>query len=388
MRIALPFLGSAVTLPLLLGQPASAQIALSSEPKITLDAEVKVEMDLDMLGRRRGQPAYSDLYTKSELSTALNLPSGFAINGTFALEPAGREVTGKDRYFAHHAGYVEELYLSWTRGPLELYAGKIHPSFGFAWEKAPGIYGNDFALGYELEQKLGAGAAVNWAEWLGLDEAFGQNYIRAEVFKDDTSFLSSSLGAARWQDGAGYRYRNRRRLGGADNTGGYTNYVLSAQGEKLRVPGGALEYNLGYSYRQPGQDSLDQGTAAGEHGYIAGFAWRIGPEDGTNLTPMVEWLRLENADAIRDLRRDVATVGLALQHGALNLSYAYNWQRDAARGARAESADEHTASIGYDLEAVAPWLKGFEGSLGWRRLRESGDAADDFGVQVVYRYKF
>ena len=103
---------------------------------------------------------------------------------------------------------------------------------------------------------------------------------------------------------------------------------------------------------------------------------------------MVEWLRLDNADGIDGLRRDVVTAGVALTRRPFTLAYAYEWQRDRERGESAGRATQHTASISYDLSQATPLLRGFEWTIGWRRLSEDGEAANDFGTQLTYGYRF
>jgi hypothetical protein len=376
---------------LLVAGPAVAEDT-EIAPGITFSGNLQIEMSLDVLGRRRDRRAHANAYTQSELDLALNLPGGFSVNGVFKLEPTGRDRGAADRGFADQAGWVDALNLTWTQGPLQLFGGKIHPRFGFAWDRAPGLYGADIAEGYELSEKLGYGAQLSWSDLAGLTESIGQHDIRFEMFQADRSALSSSAFSPRYQatdpqsGGMRWLWRNRRATGGPDNTTGTGNFVASAQGTGVPAPVGTLDYTLGYSSRRAGDDSVAAGTAATERGTVAGLAWEFALPLRITATPLVEWVRLQDAGGVRDARRDVVTAGLALARAPFTTAYAYAWQRDT--GPTPSRATEHSASITYDLGDAAPWLNGFQWSLGWRRLREEGVAANDYGTQLVYAVAF
>lgn len=380
--------------PLLLG----AGLARAEEAPVRLEANgfglegsLDTELDVDRNGRRGGRRAYTDLYNKTELELTLTLPQGVAIEGRFKSEPAPREPDGSDRAFRGQAAWVETLLLSWSEGPLRLFAGKLHPRFGFAWDRAPGLYGTDFAEGYELSEKIGFGVNLSLSELAGLDESWGRHSLQLEMFQADRTALSSSLFSYRHAvvDATGrtrYSARNRRAYGGADNTRGYQNAVLSLEGSDIELPLGSLDYTLGLSSRRAGLDSEAAGTAATERGSVAGLAWTIPLPLEMSVTPLVEWLRQRDADGIDGLRRDVLTAGLSLQRGPVTLAYAYEWLKE--RGVAPQQAVQNTASVTYDLGDLVSWLKGFDATIGWRRLREEGQSANDYGAQLHYSVNF
>ena len=357
----------------------------------SLEGSLDTELDIDRNGRRGDRRAYTDLYNKTELELTLTLPQGFAIESSFKTEPASREPDGSDRAFRGQAAWVETLLLSWSEGPLRLFAGKIHPRFGFAWDRAPGLYGTDFAEGYELTEKIGFGVNLSLSDLAGLGEAWGRHSLQLEMFQADRTALSSSLFSYRYAvvDAAGrtrYSARNRRAYGGADNTRGFRNAVLSLEGSDITMPVGSLDYTLGLSSRRAGLDSEAAGTAATERGSVAGLVWTIPLPLEMSLAPLVEWMRQRDADGIRGLRRDVLTAALSLQRGPVMLAYAYEWMKEA--GTARQRAAQNTASITYDLGDAVPWLKGFDATIGWRRLRENGQAANDYGAQLHYSVSF
>jgi len=376
--------------------PAAGQEAAAQDteilPGVTLGGSFETEFDLDVMGRRPGRRDYANLYNKSALGLYLNLPGGFTVNGVFKFEPTDRERSAANRGFADQAGWVDELTLSWVQGPLELFGGKIHPRFGFAWDRAPGLYGTDFAEGYELAEKIGFGAQLSWSDLFGVTGSIGDHDLRFEMFQADRSFLSEAAFSPRYAmtdpvtGDTRYLWRNRRSTGGADNTSGTDNWVASAEGHGVPLPLGTLDYTLGYSYRHAGDDSVDAGTGATEHGTVAGLAWEIPLPYRVTATPLAEWLRLDDADGVRDAKRDVVTAGIELARRPFSMAYAYEWQHD--RGPSPYDATQHTVSVTYDLGDAAEFLKGFEWTVGWRRLREDGATANDFGTQLAYAIRF
>jgi hypothetical protein len=365
----------------------------------TFGGGLDVELDLDRNGQRRQRSAYGDLFTKAELGLYLGMPGGFTLNFVGKFEPADRDPDGTNRYFENQAGWIDQLYLAWSRGPIEIFAGKIHPRFGFAWDIAPGLYGTDFGEEYELSEKIGFGAALSLSDLLGLSDSIGSHSLRAEFFQADRTGLSGSVLAARWldpgaTDAAGrniYRWRNRRAFGGADNTQGYGSFVLSLAGERVPMPVGALRYTVGYSQRRAGSDSVGAGTAETERGYVGGVAWEIPLPMRITATPLVEAVRLDNADGVRDARREFVTAGFELARAPFSAAYVFATQRDSDQRVGGDSfRTQHMVSLTLDVDHYIPLglLKGLAATIGWRNLREGGVGANDYGAQLAWGYKF
>ncbi|MBO1074117.1 hypothetical protein [Roseomonas marmotae] len=374
-------------------------MALGQEAFRFEDVEFEAELNLDHVGRAGSRSAFTELYVdKLELTGRFVLPAGFSIQGVFDFGRVDRPEDGSDRIFHAHAAWVDQLFLRWDAGPLRLFAGKIHPRFGFAWDRAPDIYGDDIADTYELTEKIGAGARLSLSDLTGTTERIGDHSLQIEVFHADTSALSSSLLARRWPvetalldplsgetvTDTRFAARNRRAFGGADNRRGYRSLVLSLEGEQVPLPWGRLTYNLGWSLRRAGLDSLEAGTAAAERGYVAGLAMEIELPREVVLQPLAEWVRQENADGIRGIRRDVVTLGAEVTRGPVSLSYVHAWLKD--RGGEPESARLNTVSIAYELESLVPWLKGVDALIGWRHLLEEGETSDTIGAQIAWRF--
>ena len=136
----------------------SGALTRGGSDEIVFGGEVQATIELDANGKRRSTAANGNLFTESLLAAYLLLPYGFAVNGVMRLEQTDKVPDGRGSVFREQTLWADELYLTWSRGVLDLFGGKIHPRFGSAWDRGPGLYGTDFGREYELTEKLGAGA--------------------------------------------------------------------------------------------------------------------------------------------------------------------------------------------------------------------------------------
>jgi len=210
------------------------------------------------------------------------------------------------------------------------------------------------------------------------------------VFRADRSALSGSIGARRWfidtATGQRTERRNGREVGGADNTGGFGNLVLSAEGTGIPLPTGTLDYTFGASWRKAGDDSVLAGTAATERGLVAGLAWEVPVGWQVTATPLVEVVRLENAGGVRGQDRNVATLGAEFTRRPYTL--ALTWARQSDRGPTDATVRQPAASVTYDLGDALSALEGVEWTVGWRRVTAGGESANDFGTMLAYGIRF
>lgn len=371
---------------------------------------VQGKQQVDVIGRREDRARYGVGGTENLLATWLLMPYGFALRGVARFESAPRFTP--DPPLRDHALWLDELYASWAGGPLDLYGGKIHPRFGFAWDRGPGLYGTDFGREYELTEKIGFGARLYLSDFAGLAERIGSHTLQFEAFHADRSVLSGSLFARRYFEGeaADERradpslvgrvperiprlfWRNSRGLGAPDNASGLAGRVLSLGGFGIPTPLGPAGYTLAWSEREPGEDATTIGRGANEQGYAAGAFATVALPRGLELAPLAEWVRLDEAGGFRGRTAEWLTAGAALRGGPWTFAYAWmgNREADAPRGERGVRS-QHTASATYDLAALteAPVLRGLSLTLGWRQLRQKIEGrSDDFGVAVTWEHRF
>ena len=383
----------------------TSTLARGGGDEVIFGGEVQTTLELDVNGRRRDQQAFGNLFTESLLAAYLLLPYGFAVNGVFRLEQTDRALDGRGSVFRDQTLWLDELYLTWSRGVLDLFGGKFHPRFGSAWDRGPGLYGTDFGREYEVTEKLGAGARVWISDLLGLTRAIGTHNLQAEFFEADRSALSYGLFSPRWAQQrtvvdpetgevstrTSWRWRNSRGVGGPDNTDFLGGTVLSLAGFGIPMPRGQSGYTLSWSARRPGQDAAAEGRAATEHGFTAAAFWTIPLPYRMIGAPFVEYARLDQAGGFRDRGSDWLTAGFDLRRAPWTLSYAFlqNGNEDRATGEHGTRVQQ-TASVTYDLYFVAPLpiLRTASLTVGWRRLREAGVAANDFGGLLGWAWKF
>jgi hypothetical protein len=347
----------------------------------SFDAVVVVE------AARRGEQRREAATTAADLGLRLDLPAGLAIAAVLRTEPVQ---TGAGQGLPPHASWVETLQASLDLGPLVLFAGKIHPRFGVAWQRAPGLYGADLAGEYELREKLGFGARLDLHALLGLDAARGTHALQIEAFRADTSLLSGSLFHPRWPaPEGGYRWRQGRDLGGADNTPGLGGAVLSLTGAGIALPGGEAGYSVSHSWREPGQDALAAGRAQREEGSLVFAQARFALPLGLVLEPQMELARRGAADGFAGRTTRWATGAVTLRRGPFALSYVQAsrvLREDEARLAVRQRSINATLEL--DEATGLPWLAGIALSLDARRTVEAGRRSEAAAAVLVYSAAF
>jgi len=201
--------------PYLLGLPfiALASTALAQD---RFSAEFSVEVESDFtFDADESDAELTDTFATIEGALGYQFTQQFSIQSTLVFEPV--EDATSDRFFEDQGLYAEELYLAYDFGLASVAAGKFNPSFGFAWDLAPGVFGVDFAEDYELTERVGAVVTVPFA---GLG---GTHELSLAGFVADRSFLSNSLFTERGQV--------RLEDGGVSNTSDLESFTLSLSGE-------------------------------------------------------------------------------------------------------------------------------------------------------------
>ncbi|MDO9709777.1 hypothetical protein [Paracraurococcus lichenis] len=372
---------------------------------IVFGGEVQTTLELDVNGKRRETRANGNLFTESLAAAYLLLPYGFAVNGVLRLEQTDKVPDGRGSVFREQTLWADELYLTWSRGVLDLFGGKIHPRFGSAWDRGPGLFGTDFGREYELTEKIGVGARLWASDLLGLTRTIGSHNLQVEVFEADRTALSWGALSGRWAQQRTsvdpetgetvsrtvYRWQNRRGTGGPDNTDFAGGTVVSMAGYGIPMPRGLAGYTASYAARKAGQDAVEAGRAGTEQSWTLGGFWTIPLPQRLEAAPFAEFVHADQAGGYRNRTTEYLTAGFDLRRTPWTISYAYlsNWNDDRAEGLRGTRVQQ-TASLTYDLYFVAPLpiLRSASVTVGWRRLREAGEAANDFGGLLGWAWKF
>lgn len=363
-------------------------------------------MQLDRLGRTGTGPPSTQLANKSSLYTRLWLPQGLALTGFFRFEPAPRQDPG-DRYLTDHTAWVDALYARWSLGKVSLFSGKIHPRFGLAWANAPGLYGNDIAIDYELREKLGAGVRFWLSDIVQSHRSLGQHNLQVEGFTADSSALSSGLLARRHvvpvtvtnpKTGETTILHRRRfgsdhRMGGADNIDGMGGMVVSLAGVHVQLPAamGELGYSLGWSSRRAGSDAAATPRSRSEIGLAAGVfhSLPLGPD--LNLLSMAEYVRHRASGGFRAADADWLTGTVTLQYSAYTASLTgLRRRRDDPSSLQSFRLAERIIGASVDLGQASglALLDDLSLAADWRRINDAGRIIQGVGLGVIWGLRF
>jgi len=288
---------------------------------------------------------------------------GLSAHLHLTLEQLDDPAPGENRAFRHHGLYVEEIYLRYETGRLNLRAGKTNPGFGIAWSQAPGIYGTDMAEEYELAERivLSGGVAVGGAGW-------GTHRLSAGAFfLDDSPLQHTALGHGRGT--------LDRADGGAGNTGDFSSFNLTLDGAELPLAG--LAYNLAVARQAHGTDGTEDET-----GIAAALAYETKLDGGVTVFALIEWAGFDDYGGIRGTERRYLTPALRLGWRGWNVALAYTGRETRTPGGPAADDWQAQVSAGYRF----PF--GLEIDAGWKRLREAAVGTDTLGVRLAWSFAF
>jgi hypothetical protein len=343
-----------------------------------LDIDIHAEIQADKIRRSQQSPnRLHDVFTDSEASVTLSFTPSLAVKSLLHLEPVRSPV--RDREFGGHGLYLEEFYLSFETEPLDARAGKYNPGFGITWDRAPGIYGSDFAEDYEITEGIGVGAGAT----VGSDR-LGQHRLGANAFfQDSTPLSNSALTRPRVTDADVSRPGQRHKTdGGIGNTRRLDNFTITLDGDDTFSLGG-LGYHLGYLYRSPGVTELSP-----ERGYAAGVNWTIKFTEDLALVPLAEYVFIDRREG-RATDTTYVSVAMELQWEGWRLSAARTGRKlddHATDGSGPNGGDFRdrlvTASFGYEFDF------GVGASVGWKSERAQGVSTRTLGVLLTYDYSF
>jgi hypothetical protein len=284
-----------------------------------IEGEIEVEVQNDYTFDADDPDAeLNDLFAVIEGAFTLNLTDFFSISTALVVEPVRDPGPGEDRVFEDHGLYAETLSVAVTIDRLTAFAGKINPSFGIAWDAAPGIYGADFAEDYELTERIGGGVEID------LGFGAGEHVLTANAFFADTTFLSRSV----------FTDRGRTRLsdGGPNNTESLESFSLTLDGSDLpSLPG--VAYHIGLRRQARGV-----GNPSSETGIVAGIVKEFELADDQVIEMIAEAAYFGNFDADAN-DRFYATLGGAYIRGPWNAAISYTLRDISGGGAGTNFAD-------------------------------------------------
>jgi hypothetical protein len=328
-----------------------------------------------------GVSPFTNAYSEPEVDWYANFGKYLSVNGLFKMEQVrDRSSSGA---FEDEGAWIDHLYATLSAGPFKVYGGKIHPTFGLAWDATPGLYGTDMAEDYELTEKIGVGVAAELHQ-------FGEHTFAFEAFRADTSFLSKSyFTKPKTTDATASRFwRTRHGDGGVSNTRALGNYAITLEGKD--IPGlKGFSYMVGGA-RQNGSDVLDE---LDERSVAAGFQWEIPITSRMTATPIFEWAKVWNQGGA-DTDATYYTAGLGVEFGNFWSLALYGTIKPVTDNATPDSFTDRSygASIGYDLSGLLKkqWrlFDGLGVEAGFKKDVISRDNQTTVGFAVTYERAF
>ncbi len=282
--------------------------------------------------------------------------------------------------------FMEELYVDLDFKHVAFFAGKFNPAFGLMHkaDMVRGIFSRDFALDYELTEKVGFGASLRGD---AVEHGLGRHELTAALFFEDTTILRCSLVTSPAFSEPLTTRASTLSLGdgGVANTETPNNAAIALTGGGFGFAPD-LEYHLGYRLQRASPAGLAAGTeTADEHGVSVGFRheFKIARlPGGTTVTPMVEWARLWNAGG-NEGQLEYFSAAVAVATGPWEL-----WLSGSLRSAFASpaAADIHDKVFSVSLDhQVTDWMKAGAGY----RFRQVADIGDHtIGIRLWFTHDF
>lgn len=316
---------------------------------------------------------YFEAFPTLESNFAIRPAAAFSIVGKIISEPVVDDDPGSDHFFNHAGTYVDQLYAQYDIGDLSVFAGKIHPVFGRAWDVTPGLRGTDVAEGYELTERLGGGASFSF------DAAEVKNTLVASAFTADRTVLGDSL----------FFSRGRKTLadGGAGNTGSISSIALALDGCMGADPDscyddGEFGYQFAMRYQKHGE-----GGAGNELGFVGSLNKSFELSQDSVLKFFGEMAYFRNFDGMEDDAVSF-TGSAALEFGETTLSLAYTQLRTLGTGGADETEHLFDTSIFYNLNDSIS-LAGEQWSIGagYGFDRSEGEDAQSVGLKLTAEFE-
>ncbi len=312
-------------------------------------AEFSIELESDFtFDSDESDAELTDTFATIEAALGYRFTERFSLQSTLVFEPV--EDATSDRFFEDHGLYAEELYFGYDFGSAAVAVGKFNPSFGFAWDLAPGVFGVDFAEDYEITERVGAAVSVPFS---GLG---GKHELTLSAFTTDRSVLSNSLVTERGQ--------LRLEDGGVSNTDDVESFALSLSGEI-----GDTAYTLAVQDQAAGE-----GDAADQSGVVLGLVHLLNA-GGTEIELLGEAAYFDQFDGNRE-SATYATLGAAVPVGPLVLSSVL-----AVRDLEGESSDMLAT-----VSAEWPLADNLGISLAYRYGDEEGVQSQTLGALLAYEF--
>ena len=346
--------------------------AAEESPLVELEGSFTLEYER-IEPRDDASARVSDAFASLDADIIVNVAPNAWLGVALGFEPVTDPAPGEDRFFEDYGLVADELYAGLQIDAAEVQIGKMAPTFGWAADDAPGLYGGEIAGGYELVEQVGVNARVSLSELPG--SAAGttvEHALHLAFFAADTTLLSDSLFTSRGQ--------LHVSDGGVGNTGfpesfavAYTVQVRDAEDE-LAGP----SFQTALRRLAPGS-----GDEHAEWGIVGSFEDRRALGDGSWISPIAEAAYFIHAEGERDPAWALA-LGAELAKGPWRLSS--TWETRDVLDADSPRDYAITADIGRLFEL--PALGEIRADIGYAVARDEDGRNHFIGVQLEREFDF
>lgn len=303
---------------------------------------------------------FNSLYPTVELGAVIGLTPVFSINFGLTLEQVLEP--DSDNYFQDIGIFIDHVNIQADLMGATVVAGKFAPTFGKAWEEAPGLFGPDLAEDYEITEMIGFG--ISYPFDAGEN---GTHTFNANAFFVDTTVMSESL------------LTNRGRVtladGGPANTGRLDNFSLTLDGEEIAAAPG-LSYNFGFTYLSAGV-----GDAADQQGYVFGLMHSTDLANGATVGLIGEIVYFNNAGGTLD-DATYFTAGFSFEKDSWHGELAGTIRQISLADGGADTTSLLQVSGGYVFENEVDL------TVGYAYVDEVGTTSHTVGIQLSKSFSF
>jgi hypothetical protein len=305
------------------------------------------------------------LTTEIEPYFTLSFNERLALEAGFVFEPVQAPDAGDDTEFENEGLFVQEIKLTYSEDNFGLFAGKYNPTFGTAWDLAPGIYGTDFAEDYELTERIGFGGSCSFES-----PQTGRHTVTGNTFFLDTTVLSESTITKRGD--------TDKSDGGISNTENFSSFSVTLDSESIADIEG-LNTHVGYYNQSEGDADVDLDN---EIGYAIGANYTFPVSEKVKANVLGEWVAIRNSGGSSDdVNYLTASLGLTLYE---------NWNVAASYTKRDTDVEDGTNIDDrlYQISAGYEFDNGFSVDVGYRGSQESDVDTHILGGLLAYTYEF
>jgi hypothetical protein len=271
-----------------------------------------------------------------------------------------------NRTFDDHGAYFEELYIQYENEKIRIFLGKYDPSFGTAWDNAPGVFGTSMPEDYQLVERIGGGVATTFETMY-----LGMHTVTANLFFADTTVFSESV----------ITNRGRTRLadGGASNTESLNSFSVTWDIEGFsEAPG--LTTHVGFVHQARGI-----GGVRDENGFVIGAINEHEFSNGTLLTAILEVAFIDHfGGGAAD--NTYITAGAQYNFGDWNVAASGTVRRITETGM--PSVSDHLFQVGGGYEFQEGFLGGTAVDVALGFQEDGGVGSTMFGIVISREFEF